>query len=71
MPSNLSLAEIDNFEGEPDQFVIDGKEIYLFCPGGYGRAKLNNNFFEKRLNVSATTRNWKTVTKLYDLAKEN
>jgi len=33
-----------------------------------GRTKLNNAFFEKQLGVAATTRNWKTVTKLAELA---
>ena len=31
---------------------------------------MNNNFFEQKLKVKATTRNWKTVNKLYELAKE-
>lgn len=54
-----------------DEFVIKGQEIFLFCPEGYGRTKLSNNFFEKKLNVPATTRNWNTVNALYTLAKEN
>jgi len=29
---------------------------------------MNNNFFEKKLKVNATTRNWKTVNKLFELA---
>jgi uncharacterized protein (DUF1697 family) len=37
---------------------------YLYCPNGYGRTKLNNTFFEKKLGVGATTRNWRTVTTL-------
>jgi uncharacterized protein (DUF1697 family) len=47
-----------------DEFIISGKNIYLFCPNGYGRTKLNNNFFESKLKVKATTRNWKTVNAL-------
>jgi len=69
-PSASSLREIDKFKDKSDQMVIVGKEIYLFCPNGYGRTKLTNSFFEKKLNVSATTRNWKTVNKLYDFVKE-
>lgn len=48
----------------PERFVIAGREIYLYCPDGYGRAKLNNNFLERNLSVTATTRNWKTVSAL-------
>jgi uncharacterized protein (DUF1697 family) len=29
---------------------------------------LSNNFFEQKLKVKATTRNWKTVNKLVELA---
>jgi len=48
----------------PDEWILSGRSVYLFCPGGYGNTKLNNNFFEKKLKVTATTRNWKTVNAL-------
>jgi uncharacterized protein (DUF1697 family) len=51
-----------------DEYIILNKEIYLFCPDGYGKTKLNNNFFEKKLNLPATTRNWNTVNALYNIA---
>jgi uncharacterized protein (DUF1697 family) len=59
---------MNELEDKSDQLAIAGKDIYLFCPNGYARTKLTNNYFEKKLNVSATTRNWKTVNKLYDLS---
>ena len=36
-------------------------------PGRSRRTKLSNNFLEKRLGVTATMRNWNTVTKLAEL----
>jgi len=48
--------------------IIIGKEIFLYCPNGYGITKLSNNFFENKLKVNATTRNWKTVNKLVEMA---
>ncbi len=51
-----------------DQFVLDGSVIYLYCPNGYGNTKLTNNFFEKILKTSATTRNWKTTLQLLEIA---
>ena len=51
----------------PDEFRLVGREIYLHFPGGYGRSKLSNAYFEKQLGVVATTRNWKTVTALAEL----
>jgi uncharacterized protein (DUF1697 family) len=44
--------------------------IYLHCPNGYGKTKLSNTFLEKKLDVTATSRNLKTVVKLCELAKE-
>jgi uncharacterized protein (DUF1697 family) len=55
----------------PDRFTIIGKEIFLYIPEGYGNTKLSNNFFENKLKVTATTRNWKTVNKLFELASTN
>ncbi|NRB53014.1 MAG: DUF1697 domain-containing protein [Saprospiraceae bacterium] len=51
----------------PEAFNLVEKHIYFFSPSGYGRAKMNNNFFEKKLKVEATTRNWRTVNKLRDM----
>jgi uncharacterized protein (DUF1697 family) len=53
----------------PDKFKIDGRNVFIFCTGKYHKSKLTNAFFEKKLNTGATTRNWKTVLKLYDLSK--
>ena len=53
---------------EPDEFSIGTREIYLYCPDGYGRTKLSNGAFERILSVAATTRNWRTVNKLSELA---
>ncbi len=50
-----------------EEFKINSREIYLYLPYGYGRTKLNNNFFEKKLHLNATTRNWKTVNKLLNI----
>ena len=52
-----------------DKIIIYPKEVYLFLPDGYGRTKLNNNFFEKELNVTSTTRNLKTAKKLLNIAE--
>ena len=56
-----------NMINKSDKYSISKKEIYIFLPNGYGRTKLNNNFFEKKLDISATTRNWRTVNKIFDI----
>ncbi len=50
-----------------DEWIIKDKNIYLFFPNGYGTTKLSNNFFERKLKVAATTRNWRTTCKLMEL----
>jgi uncharacterized protein (DUF1697 family) len=61
------VADLDPELAAPDELRVVGREVYLHCPNGYGRSKLTNAFFERRLGVAATTRNWKTVTKLAEL----
>ena len=68
LPKQADKKRIEKLEFPPDEFIIDGKEIYLHCPNGYGKTKLSNNFFENRLNVTATTRNWRTISILVSLA---
>lgn len=63
-----SANELIKFKSDSEEFVVSGREIYLFCPDGYGKSKLSNNLFERKLKLSATTRNWKTVNKLLELA---
>lgn len=53
-----------------DEYVVNGTEIYLHCYTGYGKTLLNNSFFERYLKVRATTRNWKTVNVLMEIAGE-
>ena len=67
-PDQSALNEISTVKDPYDEFQVMGREIYLFCPGGFGRTKFSNNFFERKLKLSATSRNWKTVSKLYELA---
>jgi uncharacterized protein (DUF1697 family) len=65
-PGRVSALEEKQFE--PDRFDVTPDVVYLHCPNGYGRSKLSNAFFEKQLGVAATTRNWRTVTALAELA---
>jgi uncharacterized protein (DUF1697 family) len=69
-PEQKRVTGLEKPTGESAEFSLDGREVYLHCPEGYGRTRLNNAFFERRLGVAATTRNWKTVTALRDLTRE-
>jgi uncharacterized protein (DUF1697 family) len=69
-PAKSSLQRLDKLVSGRDQFRVSGKEIYLYCPDGYGVSKLSNNAFEKLLSVRATTRNWNSVNKIYAMCLE-
>jgi len=70
LPDLALAAMLQPPAGEMDEFAIIGQEVFLFCPNGYGRTKLSNNWFERKLNQVATTRNWKTVNTLYQMTME-
>jgi uncharacterized protein (DUF1697 family) len=58
-----------DIDSKDDQFQIIASEVYLYCPNGFGRSKLTNNLFERKLKTQATTRNWKTINKLLEMAE--
>ena len=67
-PDAALVRALDEHTSPPDEFRIVGREVYVYCPSGYGNSKLNNAFWERRLKTSATARNWNTLTKLFELA---
>lgn len=52
-----------------EKLAIVGDAAYLYIPGTYARGKLGNNFLEKKLNISATMRNYNTLRKLVEMGK--
>lgn len=47
-----------------EEFYLSGEVIYAYYTNGYGRSKRNNNFFERKLKIPATARNYNTMKKL-------
>ena len=64
-----ALERLQPLAVKPERFRIMGREIYLYCPNGYGRTKLSNTAIEKKLSLGATTRNWKTVNTLLTMTR--
>ena len=54
----------------PEQFVAIGRELYAWHPDGVGRSRLWARLAGRGLGVTATARNWTTVTKLLAMADE-
>jgi uncharacterized protein (DUF1697 family) len=69
VPKHVDSARLDKLAGPRDAYVVAKREIYLHCPINYGETKLSNTAIEKALGVSATTRNWTTVTTLAEMVE--
>lgn len=69
-PVAFNRISIEEKRQGQEEILFSDRTIYLYCPHGYGRTKLNNNFLESRLKMPATTRNWKTVNELLRIANE-
>jgi uncharacterized protein (DUF1697 family) len=67
---NPPVDKIMNKKGNNELIQIEGQVVYIYCPDGYGKTKLSNNFLEKQLKIHATTRNWKTINKLMEITLE-
>ena len=68
-PSTNSLHLLEKAAFEPEEFTILGKEVYLYLPAGMARTKLPSYLY-RHLQLPITFRNWRTVTKLMELAAE-
>ena len=67
-PKEEFIKKLYEIEVQNEEFYFEDSFIYLYPGNGYGEAKMNNNFFENKLKVKATTRNWNTVNKLLEMA---
>jgi uncharacterized protein (DUF1697 family) len=66
---DAQIQKVANIHYPPDKFKINGSEIFIYCPNGFGRTKLYTNFFEKKMGVTGTARNWKTITTILEIAE--
>ena len=69
-PDHYDHKIIESKKQNEEEISFSDNAVYLYCPNGYGRTKLDNNFLEAKLKVGATTRNWKTTTELLRIAQE-
>jgi len=67
-PSEEKIKDLEVFDTSPERYEISGREIFIYCPNGFGRSRLYSNFFDKKLGVTGTGRNWKTINSILELA---
>lgn len=68
-PSAESQQSLENKASNIDEIRVLGQTVYVLCRKGYGESVFSNNFVEKNLKISATTRNLATMEKMIYLGK--
>lgn len=63
------ILKVKDVDYPPDKFKIIGKEIFTYCPNGFGKTKIYTNFFEKKMGVTGTGRSWKSITAILNIAE--
>lgn len=69
-PGDQARAEIRTVKVEPEELWIEGRECFVYFPGGMGHSKFSWPQIGKRLNVSGTGRNWNSVMKMLEMAEK-
>ena len=65
-----SINDLKMSQVKPDEASIDANRIYIKYAVGAGKTRLEQKYIEKKLNVTATIRNWNTVTQLLKLFED-
>lgn len=60
-------AQLRTFAPDVERFTVSGREIYCHLPMGVADSVMGRGLFEKKLKVTVTARNWRTVEKLASL----
>ena len=65
-----SIHDLKMSAVKPDEVSIDSNQIYIKYSISAGKTRLDQKYIEKKLNVTATIRNWNTVTNLLKMYEE-
>lgn len=68
-PTTEAVETLIQAHTGPEIIYPGQRELYIFYPEGMGRSKLDHALIERKLKVTATGRNWNTVTKLLALCE--
>jgi uncharacterized protein (DUF1697 family) len=69
-PDRAALRALAEEDFGDERFEASGLEVYAWCPGGIGRSRLMAALGDARLTPGGTARNWRTVTRLAEMAGE-
>ena len=66
-PQRTHINDANDLLSESESFTVIGSRLYLHAPDGIARSKFAKGI-DKIFHVGATARNWRTTTKLAELA---
>lgn len=64
-----NLEALEPLKTETEHFQLIGNVLYLHAPDGIGRSKMAAKISKGWKGVNVTARNWRTVSKVVELAK--
>ncbi|MBA3236639.1 MAG: DUF1697 domain-containing protein [Chloroflexi bacterium] len=67
-PAPSVARELGRTTSGADEAILLGEEFHLYCPSGLATTKLTGLLSDRRLGVTATGRNWRTVSRLLELS---
>jgi uncharacterized protein (DUF1697 family) len=68
-PKPGEVAQLEQLPSGSEAVAVHGREVYLWCPDGIGRSPVFTRL-GRTVRTPGTTRNWRTVLNLVELAKE-
>ncbi len=69
-PQQSLIEQIRDLDYGDEKLYVTPQAAYLYIPGSAARSKLSNNYIEKKLRITATTRNYNTLSKLLAMSAE-
>ena len=70
IPKRDLLKEVEAISFENEEVIIKNDALYFHSSIGYGKSKFNMNIYERKLKVTGTSRNYKTMVKLLSLSAD-
>lgn len=69
-PERSIVDSLTTSSSSKDKFLVFNKEVYIYCEGGFGKTQYNNQYFEKKLGIVSTIRNWNTMEAMLQMGTE-
>lgn len=67
-PATQQVENLVQLDFSPDSVRIVNDIIYTLYATKYSDSKFNNNFFERKLKLATTTRNFNTMSRCIELS---